>query len=59
MDVITDIDELSTKLSGIILKKAEWEGDFDKVYSKVFETLAQSELVGNEQILEVFGNVGG
>ncbi len=53
------IVEMTAKLSGIILRKAELEGDFDKVYSKVFEKMVEVQFFGQEEILEILGNVGG
>lgn len=47
--------EITSKFSGIILKKAELDNDFERVYSRVFEKMANIE----EDILEVLGNVGG
>lgn len=51
--------EMSTKLGGVIFRKAEMEDDFEKVYSKVFERMVEVELLGSETILEILGNVGG
>lgn len=53
------IVEMTAKLSGIILRKAELDGDFDKVYSKVFEKMVEVQFFGQEDILEILGNVGG
>lgn len=46
------------KLSGIIWKKAELRGDFEKFYLKVFEKFISLEEI-DETILEVLGDVGG
>ena len=51
--------EVTTKLGGVILRKAELEADFDKVYTKVFEKMAEFEFMGSEDFLEIFGEVGG
>lgn len=53
------IAELTTKLSGAILRKAEMENDFDKVYSKVFEKMVEVEFFGDDDFLSILGNVGG
>lgn len=53
------IAELTTKLSGAILRKAEMENDFDKVYSKVFEKMVEVEFFGGDDFLSILGNVGG
>ncbi len=49
--------EVVAKLSGAILRKAEFENDFDKVYSLVFEKIAS--LAHGEDFLAVLGEVGG
>jgi len=51
--------EVTTKLGGVILRKAELEEDFDKVYTKVFEKMTEAEFMGSEDYLEIFGEVGG
>jgi len=51
--------ELTTKLGGVILKKAELENDFERVYLKVFEKMVEVELTGGENLLEILGEVGG
>ena len=51
--------EISLKLNGIILRKAELENDFEKVYLKIFERIVQMENFGSEDPLEIFGNLGG
>lgn len=52
-----NVFEMITKLSGAILRKAEFENDFDKVYSLVFEKIAQ--LHHGEDFLAVLGEIGG
>lgn len=54
-----DITDLTTKLSGVILRKAEIENNFEKVYSKVFEKMVEIEAVGSAEFLEIFGDMGG
>ena len=51
------IFDMITKLSGAILRKAEFENDFDKVYSLVFEKIAR--LHHGEDFLVVLGEIGG
>jgi hypothetical protein len=53
------VAELTTKLGGVILRKAELEDDFEKVYLKVFEKMVEVELTGGENLLEILGEVGG
>lgn len=50
-------EEITVKLNGIILRKAELENDFEKVYLKVFEKMV--ELGSLEEPLEIFGEMGG
>jgi len=53
------IFEMTTKLTGIIFRKALMENSFERVYSKVFEQIS-SKMVNNDvQVLEIFGDVGG
>lgn len=51
--------EVTTKLNGIIFRKAEIGKDFESVYLKVFEKMVEMEIFGFETILEVLGDVGG
>jgi len=51
--------ELTSKLTGIILKKAELENNFEEVYSKVFERMFQLQATGEDEFLFVLGEVGG
>lgn len=48
---------LTAKLNGIILKKAELENNFDKVYSRVLEKIVEVEF--DEDFLSILGEVGG
>lgn len=50
--------EMSAKLNGAILRKAELEKNFKKVYLKVFERIVEIEEFGSE-FLEIFGDMGG
>ena len=59
---VTDIKvaEMTTKFSGVILRKAELENNFEKVYSRVFEKMIEFEFFGGgENVLEIFGESGG
>jgi len=50
-----------TPFTGAILRKAEFENSFDKVYSRVIEKMTQLEFISseNDNVLEIFGVVGG
>ena len=52
-----NIVDVMTKLSGVILRKAEFEDDFDKVYTFVFEKIAS--LNSGEDFLAILGEIGG
>ena len=51
--------EITSKLTGVILKKAELENNFEGVYSKVFERMFQMQIMGGEEVLFILGDVGG
>jgi hypothetical protein len=51
--------EMTTKLSGVILKKALLEENFEKVYRRVFEQISVKVFEDDMNILEILGNVGG
>ncbi len=51
--------EMTTKLSGVILKKAILEEDFEKVYKRVFEQISVKVFEDDMNILEILGDVGG
>lgn len=53
------IVELTTKLNGVILRKAELQNNFEGVYLGVFERMAEFEAFGGRDMLEVLGDVGG
>jgi hypothetical protein len=53
------IKELTTNLGGIILKKAELENNFDRVYSMVFQKMYDLEEVEGDEFLLVLGEIGG
>jgi thymidine phosphorylase len=55
-----ELVEMTTKLSGVLLKKAELDNNFDRVYTRFVEKMIEFELVGkSENILEIFGESGG
>ena len=54
--------EMTTKFSGIIFRKAELEGSFEKVYSRVIEKMVEFQFFGSNSggnLLEIFGEAGG
>ena len=53
-----NFDEVTAHLGGVILRKAELH-DFNSVYTKVFTKLAEMEIVGGDEFLEILGEVGG
>jgi len=53
------IIEMTTKLSGIIFKKALMEDSLERVYKRVFEQISSKVFEDDIHILEIFGDVGG
>jgi len=51
--------QVTTKLSGVILRKAELESDFAGVYSMVFERIFGLENIEGDEFLAVLGDIGG
>lgn len=51
------IQEINSKLSGVIWRKALLDNNFEKVYSRVFEELVINSFDKDTSILEIFGNV--
>ena len=51
--------EMAIEVSGSILRQAEWERDFTKTYTRVFEKIAELQFTGNPEVLQVLGNLGG
>lgn len=51
--------EITSKLSGVILRKALMEDSFEKVYKKVFQQIIDNTCDDDVHILEVLGDVGG
>jgi len=55
-----EIAEMTTKFAGVLLRKAELEGSFEKVYSRVVEKMVEFEFLGGSgNVLEIFGETGG
>jgi len=53
------IEEAAVNLNGVILKKAELENNFEKVYLKVFEKMVQIDEIEENGVLKIFGDLGG
>ncbi len=53
------IYDMMMKLSGVIYSKAMIENNFQKVYGRVFDMMADDSFMNEMNILEVLGNVGG
>ncbi|HLC39779.1 MAG TPA: hypothetical protein VJJ76_02755 [archaeon] len=53
-----EVMDATAKLGGVILRKAELH-DFEETYVKVFEKIAEIQVFGTEDILEILGNIGG
>lgn len=54
-----EMASMTVKLNGIVLRKAEFEGNLSRVYSKVFERMMELEIAGNEDITGILGERGG
>ncbi len=50
---------MTSKLSGIIFRKALLEDSFERVYERVFEQISIKDFEDDVHILEIFGDVGG
>lgn len=64
MNEIRDFEEvelrdLSVKLNGVVLRKAEFDGDFNRVYSKIFKRIAELEAIGSKDVIDILGDKGG
>jgi phage-related tail protein len=51
--------EISDRLNGLILKKAEMSKNFEGTYTRVFDSLRNIESADDIRILEVLGELGG
>jgi hypothetical protein len=54
-----EILEFTTKMGGIILKKAELDKDFVGVYERVFAKILEEDVFDGRELLEILGDVGG
>lgn len=55
-----DFAEMTTKFSGIILRKAELEKNFEGTYSRVIEKMIEYEYFdSNRNLVEILGRSGG
>ena len=53
-----EVMDATAKLGGVILRKAELH-DFEDTYMQVFEKIAEIQIFGTEDILEILGEIGG
>lgn len=53
-----NVMEMAVEMSGSILRQAEWERNFTKTYTRVFEKIVELQYTGDQQILQILGNVG-
>ncbi len=51
--------DMVVEMSGSILRQAEWEKDFTKIYTRVFQKIVELEYTENPEVLHVLGNLGG
>lgn len=51
--------EITSKLSGIILMKAEMHDDFSRVYGMVLDRMHELESIEGDEFLTVLGEIGG
>jgi hypothetical protein len=59
-EIFYEIDkEILMNMNGVILRKAEMEKDFEKVYTRVFEHMVKMEVLGFRDVVEILGNLGG
>ena len=63
---LTEFVDATNRISGIVLKKAELEGNFSGVYSKAIEKMVELQMVGGEEapfndeaFLRMLGESGG
>lgn len=50
---------MTTKLGGIIFKKALIENNWSKVYENVVFNLMEEEIESEAEVLKAFGDIGG
>lgn len=59
-EIFYEIDyETLLQMSGAILRKAELEKNYEKVYTKIFEHIVRMEVLGFRDMVEIFGDLGG
>jgi len=51
--------ELLVKMNGAILRKAEMEDNFERVYTRVLEQMIKMEVIGFGDVVEILGETGG
>lgn len=51
--------EKTTKLGGVIFRKALMENNWSKVYETVLIGMMEEELEDETHLLKIFGNIGG
>ncbi len=51
--------EISDKLNGLILKKAEALKNFEMTYTKVLDSIKNISSVDDIKVLEILGELGG
>ncbi len=56
---LSEMMEMALEVSGSIFRQAEWEGNYMKIYTRVFEKLIELEYMENPEVLQILGNVGG
>jgi hypothetical protein len=54
-----NVMEMAVEVSGSILRQAEWEKDFTKTYTRVFEKIAELQFTGDAEFLQILGKLGG
>lgn len=54
-----EVMEMAIEVSGSILRQAEWERDFTKTYTRVFERITEMQFADNPEVLRILGNLGG
>jgi hypothetical protein len=53
------IREMTTKLSGIIFRKALMENNWTKVYKTIITGMVNTEIEDEIHLLKIFGDIGG
>ncbi|MCS7135136.1 MAG: hypothetical protein N3E38_00900 [Candidatus Aenigmarchaeota archaeon] len=50
---------ITTKMGGVIFRKALMENNWSKVYENFVYSLIENEIENETSLLKVFGNIGG